>query len=312
MTPAMAWEWNIAIFCMNEAKTIATCIDSVADAIGDRRALITLVVNGSTDRSAEIAWQTAQDRGVPIQIYTIAHADKANAINRFYYELREPADVYFFVDAYVKVGARALDAMARLLSEDPRRRAATGIAVSGRTMPLATEATLQQGGIVHGQLHALPASFIDDIVQRGIRLPIGLYYGDGLLASMANHNLDPIANEWLSRRVAGVREATYEIPVLSMFRLDDWRRQLRRTVRQIRGRMENAAITDIVYQRGYNGLPEYSNDMVKAFLATHPTPRLPLWKRPFQVLALRQIRNSTLPAPTALMPRPWQPPSPNP
>jgi glycosyltransferase involved in cell wall biosynthesis len=110
MTPAMAWEWNIAIFCMNEAKTIATCINSVADAIGNRRALITLVVNGSTDRSAEIAWQTAQSRDVPIRIYTIPHADKANAINRFYYELRQPAEVYFFVDAYVKVGLLAFQA----------------------------------------------------------------------------------------------------------------------------------------------------------------------------------------------------------
>jgi len=310
MKPATAWEWNIAIFARNEAATIATCINSVADAIGDHRAVITLVVNGSSDRSAETAWQTAQKRGMPIRIYTMPYPDKANAINRFYYELREPAAVYFFVDAHVKVGTLAFEAMARLLSEDPERRAATGVAVSGRTMPLATEATLRQGGIVHGQLHALPASFIDEIVRREIRLPIGLYYGDGLLGSMANHDLDPIGNDWMPRRVAGVREASYEISVLSIFRLENWHRQFRRTVRQMRGRLENAAIRDIVYRHGYNGLPEYSNDMLKAFIATHELPRVPMWKRPFQMLALREIRESTRPAPHDLVPRPWQPPSP--
>jgi hypothetical protein len=75
--------------------------------------------------------------------------------------------------------------------------------------------------------------------------------------------------------------------------------------------MENAAIKDIMYQRGYNGLPEYSNDMVKAFIATNEPPPVPMWKRPFQKLALRQIRESTLPAPADLVPRPWHPPSPN-
>jgi glycosyltransferase involved in cell wall biosynthesis len=246
VSTGIEWDWNVAVFCRDERWSIARCIDSIADASIDRRALVTLIVNGSSDDSAERALTAAKRRGMPIALYTIRHGDKANAINRFYYELREPSRFYFFVDAYVKIGPEALAAMEVCLLERPDAIAATGVAMNGRTMVRHIEATLNHGARFHGQLHALRPNFIDRLVARGIRVPIGLYYGDGLIGSMAMHDLDPVHIEWDQTRIAGHAAASYEIPVLSPFRVRDLKRQFQRKVRQMRGRLENLAIRDIV------------------------------------------------------------------
>ena len=138
MSLAVPWDWNVAVFCRNERWSIVSCIESIADASRDRRTLITLIVNGSSDDSAELALEAAQRRGAPIAVFTIPYGDKANAINRFFHELREPARYYFFIDAYAKIGANSMAVMESLLAERPDAMAATGVASNGRTM-LVTE-----------------------------------------------------------------------------------------------------------------------------------------------------------------------------
>jgi hypothetical protein len=284
------WEWNIAVFCQNEAARIGQCIASIAAAIGSHRALVTVIVNGSTDDSAAVAWQAARAHGVPIAIWRIPHGDKANAIDQFLYKLRVPAQVYFFVDAYVKIGPRALEGLAASLAARPAAVAATGVAINGRTMLRHTRETLEVGGKLHGQLHALRPEFVDRMVGQGIALPIGLYYGDGLMGSMAAHDLDATGRQWDNGRVVGVAEATYEIPSLSIFAPRDLRRQFRRKIRQMRGRLENAAIKTVIYQHGFAALPTYSDDMIAAYLDRHGVPPTSLVDRFFMRLAVRHHR----------------------
>ena len=133
--------------------------------------------------------------------------------------------------------------------------ASTGVCLNGRTMRLATRRTLEEGGVLHGQLHALRPDFLDRMVARGIRLPIGMYWGDGLMGSMAAHNLDAMGAPWDNRRIVGVAEAGYEIPQLSVRSPGDIRRQLRRKSRQMRGKLQNLALRDVIYRLGYEGLP---------------------------------------------------------
>jgi hypothetical protein len=296
------WDWNIAVFCRNERYYIGDCIEAIAGAIRDRNAVLTIVVNGSSDGSAVLAREAALRYGLPCRIYMLAFGDKANAINQFFYRIREDAKLYFFVDGYTKISSTAFQAMDRCLSDRPDVLAATGVAANGRTMPLATPAALDGGGQLHGQLHALRRDFIDRLVGRGIRLPIGLYYGDGLVGSMVMHDLDPRHVEWKTARIAGLADASYEIPTLSLYRLRDLRRQFSRKIRQMRGRLENAAIRSIVYHAGYEGLPEYSDDMIESFLIEHGTPRVRLPDRPFMALAKRHLGRMHRPDPDQLIP----------
>lgn len=297
------WEWNVAVFSHNEAARIGLCIASIAQAIGNRRALVTVVLNGTTDDSAAIAWQAARAHALPIEIYNIPLADKANAIDQFFYKLRVPARMYFCVDGYVKIGPRSFEAMAAGLADRPAAVAATGIAINGRTMPISREEILELGGKLQGQLHALRPEFLDRMVAQGISLPIGLYRGDGLLGSMASHDLDAIGTQWDPSRVVGVAEATFEIPTLSPFVPRDLRRQFRRKIRQMRGHLENAAIKTVIYQRGFAALPAYADEMIATYLDQHGVLPTTLPDRFFMRLALRQHRAARRAAAADLAPQ---------
>jgi glycosyltransferase involved in cell wall biosynthesis len=296
------WDWNVAVFCRNERASITSCIESLAQASRTRRALVTLIVNGSTDDSAAAALAAARNCGVAIAVYAIPLGDKSNAMNRFYYDLRESAAFYFFVDAYVSITPSSLSELEHCLTTRPEVVAATGIALNGRTMQLRSLRTLAEGGQLHGQLHALRASFIDRLVARKIRVPIGLYYGDGLLGSMAMHDLDPLNIAWEPKRIGSRPGAGYEFPVLSPLRPRDLKRQFNRKTRQMRGQLENLAIRSIVYRAGYEALPEYADDMIRTYLASNPVPRAAATDRIFQTLALRQVRAARRPDSARLQP----------
>ena len=303
MSGQTPWEWHISVVCQNEAARIGACLSSIREAIGDRRALVTLNLNGSTDNSDTIAQRTAQDCGLSLRVYRTQAADKSNALNQFIYSLREPARMYVFVDGYVRIGPGALKSLESCLATDPYAMAATGVALNGRTMHLATRKTLEQGGVLHGQLHALRPEFLDRMVEQEIRLPIGTYYGDGLMGSLANHNLDALGQAWDTGRIVGVGGATYEIATLSLFRLRDLRRQFRRKVRQMRGRLQNQAMRGIIYRHGFAALPANADDLVRKHISEHGVPATSFMDRPFMALALRQIRVAREFQPADLVPR---------
>jgi hypothetical protein len=171
-------------------------------------------------------------------------------------------------------------------------------------MQHATEQTLSVGGQLHGQLHGLRPEFLDRMVERGIRLPVGLYRGDGLLASMLAHALDAIGSPWDNARIPGVAEATYEIPVLSPFRMQDVRRQFHRKIRQMRGRIEAEAVKTLIYTGNYEALPANADDMIQTYLSAHPPPRASPPDRAFQILAMRASARASRPGPDALRARP--------
>lgn len=297
------WEWHISVVCQNEAARIEDCLISISDAIGSRRALVTLNVNGSTDDSVLIAQHAARACGIALQVYQTQAADKSNVLNRFIHMQRVPARMYAFVDGYVRISPSALHDLEACLAAHPYAMAATGVCINGRSMAAATSATLEQGGRLHGQLHALRPEFLDRMVEQGIRLPIGLYSGDGLMGSMAMHNLDAVGEAWDTRRVVGVAGATYEIAALSIFRPRDLQRQFRRKLRQMRGRLQNEAIKAVIYRDGYAALPSDADDLVRNYLLTHDPPAVSVLDRPFMALMLRQFRTARKTSPASLVPR---------
>ncbi len=294
-------DWNVAVFCMNEEARLEGCLTSVTAALSGRQSLISVILNGSRDRSRDIACGFVR-AGHPVEVFEINAADKSNAINQFFHRLRSPARCYGGVDGYAHVGLQSFQAMQDRLSQNTHAVAVTGVCTNGRTMRLATEATLTVGGRLHGQLHAFRRSFLDRMVARGIKLPLGTYWGDGLLGSMAAHDLDPLSQPWDNARISGVAEATYEIPQASLLSPDDIRRHFRRRVRQMRGRIQNAAIKDVISKAGYEGLPDDADDMVASYVGAHGLPRVGWPDRFFQHLAMRQGRAAAR-DPASLVPR---------
>jgi len=293
---------SVVVFCQNEAARIGACLSSIAAAGRGFRLGITVIANGSTDGSLARALATVHATRLPARLYAIAHGDKSNAINHSFYALRQSARLHVFIDGYAVIAPDAFSGFAAALSGNKHAVAATGVSGNGRTMKTATEETLRDGGRLHGQLHAFRPAFLDRLTQAGLRLPIGLYRGDGLLGSMACHDLAPLENPWDGHRIKGTVEATYEIPALSVFRPRDIARQMRRRVRQMRGRLENAALQGIIYSQGYAALPEYADDMITDWLAAGGQPQASLTEQPFMHAALRQVARRARPPASALQP----------
>ena len=177
-------DWNVAVYCVNQGARLQGCLDSVTAALAGRRALITVILNGSCDTSLDVVRAAARS-GQPIEAFQIAAADKSNAINQFNYALRSPARAYAGVDGYAYVGPASFEAMRHRLDADPHLMAIATVATTGRTMQRTAAAALRTGGQLTGQLHAMRPDFLDRMVARRVRLPVGLYRGDGLLNSMA-------------------------------------------------------------------------------------------------------------------------------
>lgn len=294
------YEWSIAVFGVNEAESIGGCLAAIDAACRAHRGHVTVLLNGTTDNSLEVINRTPLTN-VDLAVYTFAVADKANAINEFFYTLRRTAEMNFFVDAYARVSEAAFQAIADEFTAHPEALIATGVPVTGRSATQISIATLK-GGAVNGQLYAMRPEFIDRIVARKLHLPLRLYRGDGLLGSMAAHDLDPVGTPWENRRIIGVAGAAFAFPRLSIFRWRDIKRQFRREVRQARGVLENEAIKSIIYKSGYEALPRDAVDMIRDWLASH-TLEPGSWRSSlFLQLALRELTLTRKPEPSALAP----------
>jgi len=292
-------DYDIAVFGINEAATIERCLASIDRASAECSARIAVLLNGTTDDSFDVIRAMRLEHAA-LSVYRFPVADKANAINRFLYDLRRDARTYFSVDAYTKVGPSALRALAGALQKDPHALIASAIQTNGRSAKASREMTLR-GGVTTGQLYAMSARFVSRLVAAGLRLPLQMYRTDALIGSMAAHNIDALGTEWDSGRIIPAPEATFEIAPLSIFKWRDIKRQYRREIRQARGRFENEAIKSIIYTRGYTALPDNANDMIRDWLTSHGLKPRSWRERYFMRLALEQL-DERRPAPSDLVP----------
>lgn len=286
----LTFDFDIAVFGMNEAATIGACLASLDRACAGRRARVSVLLNGTTDDSL-VVLKSLRMQHAALTVWKFLEADKSNAINYFIYMLRGDAEALVFADAYVTVGEASLRAFEEVFRDRPAVLAVTGVPTAGRSAPAVTAATLR-GGRLNGQFFALRPRFADGLMSAGYRLPAQLYRGDGLLGSMAAHNLDALGTPWDDAKIAGAAAATFTIRSLSPLRLSDIGRQYRREIRQARGRMENAAIRSIIYAAGYGGLPANADDMIIAWLGRNAPSSASLRAHYFDRLALRQVLQS--------------------
>jgi hypothetical protein len=282
-----AYDWAIAVFVANEERHLGRCLASLVAAGSGRASHLTVILNGTTDRSLYCILEPILRR-VDCRIYYLRTADKARAINEYIHCLRPPAGTYFMADAYIEVRPDALDQLHRALAADAHAHVASAVPLNGRSAP-AYRAALLKGGGINGNLYALRGAVVERLAAAGYRLPRGLYRTDPLLGSMLAHDLDPLANRWDAGRLIAAPGAGYRITPLSPFRPRDVLRQYRREVNQTRGVIETAALRACIYRHGYGALPEDAAAMLRQWLAANPLPRMSLRRRLFLRPALRRL-----------------------
>lgn len=292
MDATLASRWSAAIFARNEGPVIARCIQALEKAGRGAELHITVLLNGTTDGSTAEAQAALRRSGLNGRIYTIAEGDKANAFNQFIHGLRPPAATYFFIDGYAAVAPDALGRLDAALTAAPHAQAAAAVPSTGRSAAQLTEAMQRQPGL-HGSLFALRGTFVDRLAALGLRLPLGLYRGDGLIGSFVLHDLDAAGGGWHGERLAVEPRATWAAPSLQPWRLRDLRRHWRRLVQQGRGRLQWSAVRETIYPAGFTALPQDADAQVLRWIAAGRGRRPSFWRDPFAALALAQMRSAS-------------------
>jgi hypothetical protein len=253
-------EWCIAVFARNEEARIGECLIAIARATDGVSTQVILLINGSSDKTAERALGLLPALGLRASVYKIGLGCKSHAMNVFVHDLRPRANVYFFVDATSFVEPNALRALAGALDRQPDIAAVSGLPINGRGAAQMRRGAMQSSKLF-GQMFAVRQSCLDDLSTRGRRLPIGLYRCDGLFVGFICWETDGVAHERAMPRIATVPEAEWRIRPISWFGCKDIKAGFNRLVRQGRGRLENQSWNPILWTQGFGALPRFADDM---------------------------------------------------
>lgn len=287
--PAPETDWSVVVFARNEAASLRPCLEAIQQAVGRRDARVEVVLNGCTDASPALVRGFAAQAPLPVRLWQIGHADKSNAWNQYVHTIRAQARTHFFVDAYAKVQPGAFTALQAALDAQPEAQAAAAVPSCGRSAA-ATRAAMLVSPALHGSLHALRGSFLQRVRHASLNLPVGLYRGDGLIGSFVMHDLDAQSNPWNTRRIVVAPEASWQVRPLSPLRPADLRRWWNRRIQQARGRLEDAALREVIYQAGFGALPPLADSLLRGWIARHPeeVPADAFTRRALARLRLRQ------------------------
>lgn len=274
----------IAVLAHNEEKRIGACLASLARAPAE--AAVHVVVNGSRDRTADLARAAAE--GQPNWfVHDYPEGGKARSWNRFLFdELAGFSPLHVFVDGDAEVAPGSVEALAAALAADPHANAASAVPLNGRNAAAYRAALIASHGLF-GDLYALRGEFLARMKARGLRLPVDLVGDDSLVGALAKTDLGP-ESQWDDSRVVPVPAAgfTCEQGVPTPTGLQ---RQHRRLVSYSVRHFQNRIVSQLLRDSGADALPERLADLYREWLPRF-APRPRHWW--FDRLALARIRRA--------------------
>ncbi|MBX7483507.1 glycosyltransferase [Qipengyuania qiaonensis] len=259
----------VTVLAHNEEARIAACLESLP--LDEPGVQVTVVVNGSADRTAQIVRGFAA-RGVRLVEY--AEGGKARSWNRFVLDEAPQADTYVFVDGDAELTPGAIAALESCLTRRSHINAASAIPMNGRNAEHYRRLMVEEGGLF-GDCYALAGDFIRRFRASGVRLPNDLVGDDGLICALAHTDLGP-ESEWRHDLVEVCLDAGFYCEPNSIT-VTGLRNQSQRMTNYAVRRFQNRIITGIMRSRGPQGLPEH---LAEAYAAAVPgfRPRLnPRW-----------------------------------
>ena len=277
---------SVGVFAYNEERGIIACLDSIfAGGLG-RAIDVHVLVNGCTDRTADIVANYAASHS-GVHVHVIGLGDKTNAWNLYIHEFCSAARVHIFVDGDVQVRSGSLAIMAQALEDNSSANASTAIPDSGRNSGDWLSLIVDDHGLA-GNLYALRGEFVDRIRAAKIKLPVGLIGDDSWIGALANFDLD-IDRGWVKERTIVCTEARFHYDSLQWYRPRDIKLYWRRRQRYAHRTWQNQCMKTHIHNGGMQTLPIEVNDLYR----TYPHLLRLTWKGVdtlFLWLALRKIR----------------------
>lgn len=274
----------IAIFAHNEERRIARCLGSLPLHRPELR--FHLLVNGSTDRTAEIARNMVDDMA-NVQVHELHPGGKSRTWNRFVHGIAGIHDAYVFMDGDAEIAPGSIDALVSALAGKPAANGAAAMPLNGRHH-LLYRATMKAEGGLFGDLYALSGAFVGKIRARGLALPEDLIGDDGLVCAWAMTNLGTDA-DWDRHRVIPCESAGFLCEPVGIANPVTWRVQYRRMLNYSVRHFQNRIVSAIMAQQGPSGLPPRLADLYADSLpGLKPRPGITGW---FDRKALARMRS---------------------
>ena len=289
--------YAVAIFVSRESseRAMKTIHGALTSALPGT--VIDVLVNGNPELARSLQ-SPCRDIPIPkekrLRLWNMELGDKANAWNQFVQCIFEGQEIVWFMDGYVTPNADAFLSLRSGLAQNPDVLGATGVPTIGFSAARHRNKMRKRGGL-HGNLFCMRGTVIKRIADQGIRLPLGLYWVDGLVGALLNFNLDPSCNEWNPERVWVDHQASWTSDFPGIFETGDFASRLRRVLRQARGRIENAAFSEFLHvrRRDPKSLPFSVNILVANWIKESPLKAaLSLFLRPWRLYPLRQLLDS--------------------
>lgn len=273
-----------AIFAHEEERRIGACLASLPL---DRADIgFHVLVNGSSDKTAELAHQAAAGRG-NILVHDLHPGGKSRTWNRFVFNIWNGRhDVMIFLDGDAEIAPGSLDSLAETLARHPEANAASGMPLNGRNH-LVYQAQLRRERGLFGDLYAVNGDFLRRMRARDIRLPDDLIGDDGLIAALAATDLQD-ESHWDRERVVPCETAGFYCEPVKVLHPRTWRVQYRRMINYSVRHFQNRIISDIMRSEGPEGLPEVLARLYPAYLPGFQVRRS-LGTAWFDFLALRRM-----------------------
>jgi len=204
----------VAMFAYNEERKIRPAVESVLRSFqgqAEFEPLIYVIVNGSSDRTAEIVRDLASQHP-SVRLVEISFPDKCNAWNEYVFSIAPRAEAHVFMDGDCLMDVGAGPELVRCLLAAPDAFAAVGMPTGGRMAKQYREGLIANP-TVYGNLYALRDEALRMFRDRNVRLPLGTIGDDGLIGFLIARDLDPTAPAKRERVIAAERVAVLYTPM---------------------------------------------------------------------------------------------------
>ncbi len=278
----------VCILAHNEEKRIAVCLGSLP--LDDASFRFYIVINGSTDKTAEIARSLCLGRG-NTHVIEVQEPGKSRNWNHFVHTIApDDADAYFFVDGDAQLLPGSLEAMTdALLAQGPK-----GPYNSVAAPPLnGSNATFYQENMrkthgFFGDLYGLSGAFMRRIKQGGFRLPEDLIGDDGMVSSWAQLDIDR-DKDWDLNRATVCWDAGFFAENLRFYDPRHIRLQYKRMLSYSLRYLQTLVVMRIMKTKGAKGLPKGINKLVSHHIGLRYVRRSPVFFL-FDLMALCKIK----------------------
>lgn len=258
----------VIVMAHNEERRIAACLASLPTERED--VAVHVVVNGSTDRTAEIA------RGFLVTVHDWPEGGKSRSWNRIVLDTPGiDGETWVFVDGDAQVIPGSVDALARTLANNPTANAASGLPCNGRRAAHYQRALTESRGMF-GDLYALSGGFVARLRASGIRLPDDLIGDDSLIGALAKTGLSD-ESDWQEARIVPCPQAGFLCEPVSLASPAALKMQYKRMINYALRHWQNAIVTQIMRSAGPQGLPRRMAEIYPAHLGAIRPRRHPLW-----------------------------------